>query len=263
MTLVGAAVTPLAGQTWVAAISAFETLTGRPLPIRRCFDGAPPSSVGSSQLRHDLGVRKSIYSIKPTMSTPLATLQALAADIVAKGAQCDVIIYHEPVDNMSGDAFISLYRRSALPFRAVGLKVGVCFTNYSCNLPSSNPQSALYHYWPAANIVDFIAIDEYPIGEITSTADATPMDVRTRRVCQFADARGISLGLAEYGVDASWNVTKSERWMRSVTAWGRKRAKLGHPLRWVSYFHSDVGGNYRLAHIENLDAYDDAIPLLK
>ncbi|MEU8120823.1 hypothetical protein AB0C21_19105 [Spirillospora sp. NPDC049024] len=263
MTLVGAAVTPLSGQTWTAAISSFETLTGRPLPVRRCYDGAPPSSVSASQLRHDLGVRKSIYSIKPTMSTPLSTLQALAADIVAKGAQCDLIIYHEPVDNMSGDAFISLYKRSAPPFRAAGVKVGVCFTNYSCNLPYSNPQSALHHYWPDAGMVDFIAIDEYPVGEITSSTDAAPMDVRTRRVCQFADARGLPLGLAEYGVDASWDVTKSDRWMRSVTDWGRIRARLGFPLRWASYFHSDVGGNYRLTHPEHLDAYSDTVQLLK
>ncbi|NDU75854.1 hypothetical protein GWI34_24980 [Actinomadura sp. DSM 109109] len=262
MTLVGAAVTPLSGQSWAAAISSFETLTGRPLPIRRCFDGAPPSSVGASQLRHDVGVRRSVYSIKPTRSTPLSTLRALAADIVARGAECDVIIYHEPVDNMSGAAFVNLYRRSAPPFRAAGLKVGVCFTNYSCNLPYSDSRSALRNYWPGEALVDFIAIDEYPVGEITPTTDAVPMDARTRRVCQFADARGLSLGLAEYGVDASWDVAGSERWMRSVTDWARARAALGTPLRWASYFHSDVGGRYRLTHPEHLDAYKDAPGLL-
>jgi hypothetical protein len=67
----------------------------------------------------------------------------------------------------------------------------VCFTNWSCNLAYSDSQSALAHYWPGDGLVDFIAIDEYPIGEITSTKDATPMEQRARRVAQFADARGI------------------------------------------------------------------------
>ncbi|WP_433225598.1 hypothetical protein [Actinomadura formosensis] len=258
MTLVGAAVTPVSGQGWADAITAFESLTGRPMPVRRCYEGAPPSSVGTSQLRHDLGARKSVYSVKPTMSTPIATLEALAADIVARGHPCDVIIYHEPVDNMSGQAFIDLYQRSAPPFRAAGVPVGVCFTNWSCNLPYADPQSALRHYWPGDHLVDFIAIDEYPIGEITSTKDAAPMDVRARRVAQFADARGIPLGLAEYGVDSSWDTAKADRWLRSVADWGRSRAALGKPLRWACYFHCDVGGAYRLTHAEHLDAYADS-----
>lgn len=263
MTSVGAAVTPKPGQTWSAAIWEFETQTGRSMPVRRCYDGAPPASVGTSQLRHDLGVRASVYSIKPRLDTPVATLEALAADIAAQAHPCDVIIYHEPVDNMSGEAFIDLYRRSAPPFRAAGVAVGVCFTNWSCNLPYSDPQSALRHYWPGDGLVDFLAIDEYPVGEITSTTDAAPMEVRARRVCQFADARGIPLGLAEYGVDASWDVAKADRWLRSVTDWGRARAALGRPLRWACYFHSDVGGDYRLTHDEHLDAYGDAARTLE
>ncbi|GAA4226612.1 hypothetical protein GCM10022254_12140 [Actinomadura meridiana] len=257
MTLVGAAVTPVRGQGWGDAIGAFESLTGRALPVRRCYDGAPPASVGGGQLRYDVGARKSVYSFKPTMRTPIATLEGLAADIVERGHDCDVIIFHEPVDDMSGQAFVRLYRRSAPPFRRAGVPVGVCFTNWSCNLPYSDPRSALRHYWPGEGLVDFVAIDEYPIGEITSNGDATPMDVRTRRVCQFADARGVPLGLAEYGVDVSWDVRKSERWLRSVTDWGRARAAHGKPLRWVCYFHSDVGGHYRLSHAEHLDAYRD------
>ncbi|MES9540126.1 MULTISPECIES: hypothetical protein [unclassified Actinomadura] len=257
--LVGAAVNPTSGQTWQQAISAFETLTGRPLPVRRCYDGAPPSTVATSQLRHDLGVRKSVYSIKPTMTTPLTTLQSLANDIIATGAVVDVIIYHQPVDNMSGPDFINLYKRSAPPFRSAGVKVGVCYSNYSCNLPYSDSRSALRYYWPPTGLVDFIGIDEYPIGEITATADAPPMDVRTRRACQFADSLGVPLGLSEWGVDASWPVTKSAQWMRSVTDWGRERSLLGVPLRWSCYFNI---APYAMTHAEYVDAYDNQSDLL-
>lgn len=263
MTLVGAAVTPKTGQTWTAAIGEFEATTARPMDVRRCYDGAPPSSIAASQMAKDLGLRRSAVSFKPTLTTPMSTFEALAADIAANEHPCDVIIYHEPVDNMSGDDFIALYQRSAPPFRAAGVPVGVCFTNWSCNLAYSDSQSALAHYWPGDGLVDFLAIDEYPIGEITSTKDAVPMDVRTRRVCQFADVHGVQLGLAEYGVDAAWDTLKAERWMRSVTDWANARAETGKPLRWACYFNSDVGGNYWLANKpEYVSAYTDGAKIL-
>jgi hypothetical protein len=264
MTLVGAAVTPKTGQTWAQAITEFEITSDRPMQVRRCYDGAPPASVAAGQLSKDVGLRASVYSIKPTMSTPIATLDSLAASILSAAPfTCDVIIYHEPVDNMSGADFIALYQRSAAPFRTAGVPVGVCFTNWSANLAFSDTQSALAHYWPGDGIVDFIAIDEYPIGEITSTKDAMPMDQRTRRVCQFADTRGIPLGLAEYGVDAAWDTLKAERWMRSVTDWAYTRAEEGVPLRWACYFSSDTGGNYWLSNKpEYVSAYADSVQLL-
>lgn len=270
MTPVGAAVIPASGQTWPQAIAAFETATARPMPVRRCYDGAPPTSVAGGQLKYDLGVRKSVYSIKPTMSTPIATLDALAADIVATGHDCDVIIYHEPVDNMTGPDFIALYQRCAPSFRAAGVPVGVCYTNWSCNLAYSDPTSALAHYWPGDGLVDFIAIDEYPIGEIpaagsTSTKDATPMDARTRRVCQFADARGIPLGLAEYGVDTTWDVKKSDAWLRSVSDWAQARADAGRPLRWMTYFSCMASPyDWRITNRpEFADAYADSCHILQ
>jgi hypothetical protein len=263
MTLIGAAVTTKTGQTWPQAISDFEATSGRLMPVRRCYDGAPVSDIASSSAKYDLGARKSVLSMKPTITTPLTTLNALAASIKAAGHDCDVIIYHEPVDNMTGPDFIALYQRSAAPFRDAGIPVGVCYTNYSCNLVFSDTKSALAHYWPGDSVVDFLAIDEYPIGEITSTKDALPMDQRTRRVCQFADARGIQVGLAEYGVDAAWDTVKAERWMRSVTDWANVRAAAGKPLRWGCYFSSDVGGNYWLSNKpEYVSAYTDSYKIL-
>jgi hypothetical protein len=271
VTLVGAAVTPASGQTWPDAIAHFESVAGRALPVRRCYDATPPADITASQMRFDLGVRRSVYSFKPTMSTPLSTLESLAASIANAGHLCDVIIYHEPVDNMSGPDFIALYQRSAEPFRMAGIPTGVCFTNWSCNLPYSDSKSALARYWPGDDAVDFITIDEYPIGEIpaagsTSTKDALPMDARTRRVCQFADARGIPLGLAEYGVDSAWDVTKADRWLRSVTDWAAARAQAGRPLRWACYFSSNVTGSYSYAldgRQEYVDAYTDSYHLLE
>jgi hypothetical protein len=264
MTLIGAAVLPAAGQTWAQAITAFETATGRPMPARRCYDGAPPSSIAGGQLSKDLGLRASIYTIKPTMSTPLSTLEALAADIVANEHPCDVDIYHEPVDNMSGPDYIALYQRSCAPFRDAGIPVGVCYTNWSCNLPYSDTQSALAHYWPGDGLVDFIAIDEYPYNEITSTKDATPMEQRARRVAQFADARGIPLGLAEYGVDVAWDVKKSDNWLRSVTTWAQMREAAGTPLRFMTYF-SCVASPYNWTITnkqEYVDSYIDSYRIL-
>ena len=257
--MIGAAVTLTGGQTWPQGISAFEALTGRPLSVRRCYDGAPVSDIKKSSAKHDLGRRKSVLSIKPTMSTPLSTLESLAKSIVAAKHPCDVIVYHEPCDNMSGKDFIALYKRSSAPLRAHGIPVGVCYTNWTCNLPYGDAKSALRNYWPGDSIVDFISIDEYPIGEITSTKDAVSMADRTRRVAQFADARGIPLGVAEYGVDGSWDVAKSERWLRSVTDWASARAAAGRPLRWLCYFHSDVAGSYWLSNKqEYVDSYTDA-----
>lgn len=270
MTLIGAAVTPVAGQTWPDAIAHFETVTGRLMPVRRCYDSTPPADISSSQMAIDVGVRPSVYSLKPSMSTPLSTLESLASSIVTAGHTCDVIIYHEPVDNMDGGTFVSLYERSAQPFRDAGIPTGVCYTNYSCNRPYSDTESALAYYWPGDDIVDFIAIDEYPVNEIpaigsTSTKDALPMDQRTRRVCQFADRRGIPLGLAEYGVDSSWDVTKSDRWLRSVSDWADARAAAGRPLRWACYF-SINSSTYSYAldnRAEYVDAYTDSCHLLE
>ena len=263
-TKVGAAVTVKSGETWAQAISSFETLTGRSMPVRRCYDGAPASDVNSSQAKHDLGLRKSVLSIKPTMSTSLSTMESLADSIVAANHECDIIIYHEPVDNMSGSAFVQLYQRSCAPFRDKGIPVGVCYTNWSATmLPYSDSQSALVNYWPGDVLVDFIAIDEYPINEISSTNDALPMEERIRRVTQFADVRGKPISLTEFGLQSGWDVIKSERWFRSVTDWALQRKESGKPLRDVCYFHSDVGGSYWLdSHGEYVDAYKDMAALL-
>lgn len=263
MTLVGAAVTQKPGQTWPQAIGEFETLTGRLLPVRRCYDSGVPSSISSSKMAYDVGERASIWSFKPTMGTPISTLDALASSIVTAGHPCDVIIYHEPVDNMTAAEFIALYRRSCEPLREAGIPVGVCYTNYSCNLPYSDVKSALPAFWPGDDVVDFLAIDEYPVGEITSTKDALPMEQRARRVAQFADAHGVQLGVAEYGVDGSWDVVKSARWMRSVCDWATARAAEGRPLRWLNYFSSDVGGNYWLNRAEYVDAYTEACKVVE
>lgn len=266
MTKVGSAVTTQSGQSNLQAIDAFETLTGRLLPVRRCYEGEGVivTSVTASAAKHDLNKRKSIYSIKPSMTSSLADMAALAASIVTAEHPLDLIIWHEPVDNMAGLDFQAVYRRSCEPFREAGIPVGVCFTNWSCNLPYSNVQSALNAYWPGDDVVDFIAIDEYPMNEITSTKDAMPMEQRTRRVSQFADVRGKPLTLAEFGVDLAWDATKADRWLRSVTDWGRQRAQLGKPLRDVCYFHSNVGGNFWLGNrTEYVDSYTDMAALLE
>ena len=266
MTLVGAAISVKTGQTNQAAIDAFIELTGRDLPVRRCYDGAPVADISLSSARFDLGVRKSLLSIKSTASTPTSTIESLAASISAAGHECDVIIRHEPVDDsdLTGPSFIELYQRLAPAFRAEGVPVGVCFTNWSSSrLLSSNLQSALDHWWPGSNLVDFLAIDEYPIGEITSTTSAVPMADRMRRVTQFADREGVPLTVAEYGVDGAWDAIKSATWLRSVTDWAADRAASGRPLRDVCYFHSAQAGNYWLDnHPENVAAYTDAAALL-
>jgi hypothetical protein len=263
MTLVGAGVTAKSGQSKTEAITAFEAATGRTLPIRRCYDSGVPADVNTSQAKYDLGVRASVLSFKPTISTPIATLDGLATSIAAAGHTCDVIIYHEPVDNMSGPDFVALYRRSCAPFRDAGIPVGVCFTNYSCNLPYADSQSALERYWPGDDVVDFLSLDQYG-GTITTSVDAAPMEDMVRRAAQFADARGVELGVAEYGVDGGGDVTRSDRWLRSITDWAAARAAQGRPLRWLSYFHSDVGGNYWLTNkAEYVDAYTDSYRVLE
>lgn len=264
MTLVGAAVGAKSGQTRAQAIAAFEQLTGRTIPIRRCYDSGVPTSLSTSAAKYDVGVRASILSFKPTLSTDLAVLESLATSIVTAGHPCDVIVYHEPVDDMPGPDFIALYKRSCAPFRDAGVPVGVCYTNYSANLPYSDSKNPLRYYWPGEEFVDFLAIDKYTVGEITATLDAAPIDEQTRRVAQFADARGVQLGLAEYAVDGSQDVTKNDRWMRSVADWAFDRIATGRPLRWMSYFSAATGGNYWLENkAEYVDAYVDSYRIME
>jgi hypothetical protein len=266
VTNVGAAVSVRTGQTNVQAISAFESVTGRALPVRRAYDGAPVADITLSAARFDLGARKTLLSIKPTSSTPTSTIESLATSIADHEHECDVIIRHEPVDDtdLTGETFVELYQRLAPAFRAAGVPVGVCYTNWSSSrLLTSNPQSALDHWWPGSALVDFLAIDEYPIGEISSSTDAVPMSHRMRRVTQFADRENIPLTLAEFGVDGGWDVIKAATWIRSVTDWALERAASGRPLRDVCYFHSSQGGNYWLDnHSEVVSAYADMAALL-
>ena len=84
-----------------------------------------------------------------------------------------------------------------------------------------------------------------------------------RRVSQFAAARGIPLGLAEYAVGNTWDIIQSGRWLRSVTDWAFARAAIGAPLRWGCYFSCDEGGDYRLTQPEHLAAYTDCWHLLE
>lgn len=262
MTLIGAAISTKTGQTNPDAISAFEDLTGSYLRMRRCYDSGVPTSISTSAMRHDLGQRKSLYSFKPTSTTDLATLETFAATIETAAHDCDVVIYHEPADNMSAQSFKALYRRSCGPFRDRGIPVGVIFTNWTCNLPRTDAKSVLPAYYPGDDVVDFIGIDEYPGKGGVSNPDFTPMINLTERVSQFADAHNKPLGLAEYGVDNTWNVQSCELWMRRVTEWVRWRDSIGSPLRWFSYFHSNVAGNWWLDnHAEYVDAYKDAIAI--
>jgi hypothetical protein len=268
MTLVGAAVLPTTGQTWVQAITAFETATGRALPVRRCYDSTPPSSVAAGQLAKDVGTgRKVVYSIKATSSTSLSTLGSLAASIVDAELDVDLILHHEPVDDYTNGAdYIAMYQRNCVPFRDAGIPVGVCYTNWSCNLPYSDADSALAHFWPGDDVVDFVSIDEYPYNEITSTKDATPMELRCRRIEQWCDARGLELGLAEYGVDIAWDPKKADNWLRSVTTWARRRVVEGNPLRWMTYFSCDPTDspyNWTITNKqEYVDSYIDSYRIL-
>lgn len=270
MTYIGAATPPPSGQTWAQSITAWENLVGKPMTMRRSYEpaGNPPANVLQTQMQHDIGKRASLWSFKPTLSTPLATLNSLAQSIVDSGHTAYVIPYHEPVDNMSGPDFINLYQYVASPFRDRGIQVGPCFTNYSINLPYSNVQSALKYYWPGNSWVDFLAIDEYPVNEITSTKDAMDMTLRTRRAEQWADSRGIPLGLAEYGVEATVDAAKSDRWLRSVLQWMRVRNKLYRPLLFALYFQSFDSTatppfDYRLnSHPEFVDAYKDMLGIV-
>ncbi len=80
------------------------------------------------------------------------------------------------------------------------------------------------------------------------------METRARRAARFASTLGIRLSLAEYAVDNTWDVTKSGRWLRSVTDWAGFLA-AGGPLRWACHFATDEGGDYRLPQSEHVSAY--------
>lgn len=271
MTLIGAAVLPTTGQSWASAISGFETATGRKMPVRRVYDGTPPASVAAGQLAREVGQgRKIVYSIKPTSSTSLTTLGSLAASIADSGLDVDLILHHEPVDDYSDGAdYVAMYRRACVPFLEAGIPTGVCYTNWSVNLPYDNADSALAHFWPGDDVVVFASIDEYPFNEIpatgsTSTKDATPMELRCRRIEQWCDARGIPLGLAEYGVDKTWDPKRADNWLRSVTTWARRRQLDGLPLWWMTYF-SCVASPYDWTitnRPEYVDAYTDSYRII-
>jgi hypothetical protein len=262
VTIVGAAVSTKTGQTYAQAIQEFEVLTGRPMVLRRCYDSGVPTTIQTSAMRHDIGKRKSLWSFKPSTTTSLSTLDTLAQSIADSGHPCDVIIYHEPADNMSAQTFKDLYLRSAAPFRSREIPTGVVYTNWTCNLPYTDAKSVLPAYWPGDGNVDFIGIDEYAT-EILQGKDAPPMSERAYRVCQFADAHDVELGLAEYGANGDADIQKSERFMRSVCDWALARNVAGRQLRWFSYFSSSVGGNYWLSNNQQyVDAYVDAYRLL-
>lgn len=270
MTNVGAAINMKPGQTWPGAIADFERITNRTMGVRRAYDKDPVPSLTQSQARHDYNfsigasLRRTLYSIKPNGSTPLATLEAFAKDVADKGHDLSTIIYHEPVDNMSGSTFVKLYKRCAPPLRATGMRVGVCYTNWSATVKTAeDPQNALLNYWPGDDIVDFIAFDEYPI-ELASQPDAEPMDERARRLVQFAKVHNKPLSLAEFGVDKAWPEAGAEAWLRSVTDWAEEMDEDAEPLEDICYFHAAVGGNFWLDNQpEYVNAYRDMYDLLQ
>lgn len=266
----GCAVIPASGQSYVQAIAEYEALVGvdkNTMPIRRAYDSGVPSSVSNSQLRVELNSNKDrevLYSIHPKMTTDTATLDSLAHSIADSGLRVRVICNHEPVDEMDGQTFINIYQRSAPFFRNLGIPFGVCYTNWSINLPYSNQQSALQYYWPGDDNVDFLAFDEYPT-ELKTQSTAIPMADRTLRVCQFADSHNIPLVLAEYGVDKAWPVGASETWLRGVTDWAQQRDSMYRPVDLLYFSIQNVakGWDYRLGnHEENVDAIKDMIGIV-
>lgn len=230
--LVGLTAGYVQGATWPAAINASINTIQRPLDVRRCFDPGVPSSFSSSQLRHDNGDRVQVWSFKPSPSTTVASLVNLFQSIPDR-SRVYVTPYHEPRDNMSASAYLSLYAKVRQAYDTVGgfAGMGPILTNWGIDHANE------LDYVPATG-VDFLGIDPYvdleaSHGETIAESAATAIG--------FCNARGIPLGIGEYGVDAN----ASAAWKTYHSDWIRSFVQLPEfvEVNWILYWN-DVVGNF-------------------
>jgi hypothetical protein len=190
--LVGAAV----GKVTAAdpAVAGFISQTSRSLPVRRVyFSDTIPTSLASSIISGDLGVRRISMDFKPVSSTT-TQLNTFLSDCQANGLDFDVSIWHEMFgDFSSGANFVS----AMTPYMQVVQQYTRHIWNPT-NFSFIHNNLVANGWYPGDSLVDVISSDFYCQGSAPGAGGDT-LDA----MANFADAHSKPFGICEFNADAA------------------------------------------------------------
>lgn len=184
--LVGAEIVPFPGEHLGDAVADFELLTGRPLLARRQQHGDDiPLSAAGSGIELDRGKpRKSLLTFSPARDSRPADLDRFLGECADLGITAGVEIWPEAHRFMPPAQYRVLCELYVPVIHEYGYAHTFTVSNYA-----AVTADALDAYWPGAEFADAVGIAYYPAGLSLTKAG------------EFADRKGVPLGLAEFGVD--------------------------------------------------------------
>lgn len=107
-------------------------------------------------------------------------------------------------------------------------------------------------YYPGVDVIDVQAWDQYNyVNDSTCTYQTMEAHETNRPAYQITKAEGNDYAIAEIGSQNC--IAQRPAWLRNVGDWARPRAVF------VTYFHSTIGGDYRLTDPASQDAWREVV----
>jgi uncharacterized coiled-coil protein SlyX len=189
----------------------FTQMAGQKMQVRRSYDTWP-----AAHPREDAGRCASVWSFKPPLNQLVTgqideQVKTALMTVPDDGFQRDVIIWHEPEDNISAGEFtFAQYRdgnkrvrklvNEVNATRKTPIRFGANWMAWTFeNASNRNPEN----YWAGDGVWDFLAFDGYSgrnKSTGTWTGGRTP-DALFAEPFAYAKAKGVRPAVAETGID--------------------------------------------------------------
>jgi hypothetical protein len=243
----GAAIWPVNGESYQAALARADKNYGRMDTTRVFYPGLPAAWPGTA----GISGRHVVVSFKAMPKDVLAgkhdTLLRNWFKTAPTNRDVDWIYFHEPENDIEAGAFTAADYRAAFR-RIAGLAKQAknphlrATVNLMCWTYNKNSKRSWKNYYAGSDVVDVMAFDCYN----TSAKSGRYVDPATIYGAAIANARSLGkpFGIAETGS----LVVKGDAGAKNRAVWLDKAASYlrGQKARYVTYFDCTVGGEYRL-----------------
>ncbi|HEY0358006.1 MAG TPA: hypothetical protein VGD11_05460 [Mycobacteriales bacterium] len=243
----GAAIWPVNGESYQAALARADKTYGRLDTTRVFYGGLPAAWPGTAGIsgRHVVVSFKALPRdvLAGRHDTALRTWFATAP----KNRDVDWIYFHEPENDIERGVFSAADYRAAFR-RIAGLADQArnprlrATVNLMCWTYNKNSKRSWKNYYPGSDVVDVMAYDCYNESAKVNRY-AAPAEVYGAAIAN-ARALGKPFGIAETGS----LVVKGDTGAKGRAAWLDAAATYlrGQKARYVTYFDCTVGGEFRL-----------------
>ncbi|AKJ30119.1 hypothetical protein [Caldimonas brevitalea] len=242
-----------ADESWPNAIGRHEALFG-PLPVLRLFSAGAPQPWTHASLNHGRAVVVSFKLHPPDVlrglhDAPMRSWFAAAP----RDRKVWWVYWHEPEDNIQAGEFTAADYRAA--FQRLDrladeannpmLRTTQVLMDWTLDAASGRNWR---DYYPGAGVIDVQAWDQYNyVAASNCTYQSMEAHEAKRPAYRITQAEGNEYAIAEIGSKEC--IQGRPDWLTGLGHWARNRAVF------VTYFHSTVGGDYRLNDAASREAW--------